>query len=61
MLYGRGCRHVQVDEPLLTHIAFTAGASEAINMVKRIARCFEVRLCHGQRGIAIEGRQPPIT
>jgi len=42
LLYSKGCRHVQVDEPYLADIGESVGASEFIGKMKKMAACFEV-------------------
>lgn len=53
ILHSKGCRHVQVDEPLLMSIASTSTASETISMVKKIALCFDVSLNMSSKQIVV--------
>ena len=42
LLYHSGCRHLQIDEPMLSSIADSTSMSQALAMVKKITVCFEV-------------------
>lgn len=44
LLYQRGCRNVQIDEPMLPSIADSVSVSQAIAMVNKITGCFEVNI-----------------